>query len=349
VRDDIKSLQALRAIAAASVVYFHIGNSPVFGSFGVDIFFVLSGFVMAMVVARGQSASMFAAHRISRIVPLYWLLTTCVLVVALVTPQLLNSTTANGWNYVRSLLFLPYFKENGALHPMLAVGWTLNYEMFFYLCVLLALLIDRQRCLLLTAALIVVAYFGLGQWSDGGVFNAFFANTLLFEFLLGMVAFRLYHRGVLARLPMFAALSTALGCYVFMALAESHAVDETNRLLWYGLPALLLLLAALRLESLSLRGLQPLMTLLVALGNASYATYLSHFYVVEGVRKLIHPHFGVMNPDTLSGALAIMLVALLVGQFLYISVDKPLSGYVKRKLSAAGAAVRGKVAYSTPS
>lgn len=115
-QSSLHSLQVLRAIASTSVVYLHIGTIPQFGSFGVDIFFVISGFVMAMVIANGESARAFSVSRLSRIVPLYFILTTCLLLLAALKPELLNSTTANLTNYIKSLFFIPYFKENGALH-----------------------------------------------------------------------------------------------------------------------------------------------------------------------------------------------------------------------------------------
>jgi exopolysaccharide production protein ExoZ len=164
---EYKSLQILRAVAATSVVYFHIGRSPlapipspiaVFGSFGVDIFFVISGFVMAMVVANGHSARSFAIGRLTRIVPLYWILTTCLLLLAAVKPDLLIATTANLPNYLKSLFFIPYFKENGSLTPMLAVGWTLNYEMFFYLCIWISLVLVKRFYIQSTIIFVAVCY-----------------------------------------------------------------------------------------------------------------------------------------------------------------------------------------------
>lgn len=157
---NLKSLQILRAIAATSVVYFHIGATsvayfqiraiPLFGSFGIDIFFVISGFVMAMVIANGQSPRIFAVSRLTRIVPLYWIFTTCFLILAAIKPELLNSTTANITNYLKSIFFIPYLKEDGAQIPMIAVGWTLNYEMYFYVCIWLSIVVIRKLYILLT-------------------------------------------------------------------------------------------------------------------------------------------------------------------------------------------------------
>ena len=109
---NLKSLQILRFIAATSVAYLHIFVNPNFGSFGVDIFFVLSGFVIALVVSNKQSAKVFAISRLTRIVPLYWLLTTLLLFVIFFIPQYVHEATvasATFINYLKSLFFIPYF------------------------------------------------------------------------------------------------------------------------------------------------------------------------------------------------------------------------------------------------
>jgi peptidoglycan/LPS O-acetylase OafA/YrhL len=184
-QQKLSNLQIARAVASTSVVYFHIRRSPVFGSFGVDIFFVLSGFVIAMVVERGESAATFAANRISRIVPLYWLLTLGVFAVGSFSPSMLHSTTANAEQLVKSITFIPFFRANGDLYPLLGVGWSLNYEMFFYGCVLVAIVSQRRRWMLITTVLMMAAYLGLGILLDNRVTNEFFGTVRLAEFLFG--------------------------------------------------------------------------------------------------------------------------------------------------------------------
>ena len=88
IQHDFKSLQFLRAVASTSVVYYHIGSYPVFGSFGVDIFFVLSGFVMALLIDKKQDILEFSIGRISRIVPLYWIFTLILFFVIFIFPHL---------------------------------------------------------------------------------------------------------------------------------------------------------------------------------------------------------------------------------------------------------------------
>lgn len=330
---NLQSLQVLRAVAATSVVYFHIGAVPEFGSFGVDVFFVISGFVMAMIITGGQSPYTFAISRLARIVPLYWILTTGLLLLAAVKPELLNSTTADLGNYLKSLFFIPYFKENGLLRPMLHVGWTLNYEMFFYACIFVAIVAARRFYLPLTLLLLVLAYGVLGHGRNE-VAAGFFGSTLLFEFGFGLCAFELYRRRwpEVAGTP--ALIVVALLSYVLMAAAQVAEVDGP-RWLVFGIPSVLLVLALTGLERSLFSRRSPAFNALAAMGDASYATYLSHFYVVEAFRKIAAQKLHLLDPYTPSGVLVIVLCSLLVGQLLYVLVDQPLSRYCRKKALAA--------------
>jgi exopolysaccharide production protein ExoZ len=140
---NLPSLQILRFVAAFSVVLFHLGSGIAvelgssdnvfdFGTVGVDIFFVLSGFIISYTARPERGIGYFAIRRFARVVPLYWLLTLSVIAIVTIKPSLLNSTTVTYDAVVKSFLFIPYEKSSGAVQPLLFLGWTLCYEMFFY-------------------------------------------------------------------------------------------------------------------------------------------------------------------------------------------------------------------------
>ena len=330
---ELKSLQIIRAIAATSVVYFHIGALPRFGFFGVDIFFVLSGFVMALVVSQGQSAKKFAINRIARIVPLYWVLTTGILILAAIKPDLFASTTANLTNYLKSLLFIPYFNESGELYPMLAVGWTLNYEMFFYLSVWLCLALTLQqlnRVLFSVGFLLICAYLLIGNLKDDSAMATFFESSWLFEFLFGMICFKCYQLRILKSLQQWQLFFLSAFCYAVMVCAEVFAV-KLDRAVIFGLPSMLLILSAVSLEGSSVIE-SKIASLLCLIGNGSYATYLSHVPVLEGIRRIAHQNLNLIDPYQPVGVLTMLLASLFVGHFIYILIDKPLSNYFKYRV-----------------
>jgi len=112
--------------------------------FGVDLFFVISGFVM-VTVTRGKfqqsrQAVTFLYHRISRIYPLYWFYSLLVLVVFLLQPSFFNSSQFGQVNILASLLILPQKHL-----PLLMVGWTLVHEMYFYLIFFLLLFFPEKH------------------------------------------------------------------------------------------------------------------------------------------------------------------------------------------------------------
>lgn len=324
----LKSLQILRAVAATSVVYFHIGALPVFGSFGVDIFFIISGFVMSMVIANGQSASTFAISRLTRVIPLYWLFTTCLLVLASLKPELLNSTTADITNYLKSIFFIPYFKENGSLSPMLAVGWTLNYEMFFYVCIWLSIVTRRKIYIPLTLVLLTVPYIVFGKNSSSNVLRDFFGNSIIFELALGMLSYEIYKRNALRGLGRIPLLLISLLSYAFMVFAEVHSF-EVERVYLFGIPSVALVLSVTALENVTFIKHSTLANAFANIGHSSYATYLSHFFVVEGMRKIVFPKLHLANPYTPSGVLLIVGLSLAVGHVIHRLCDKPMNKYLK--------------------
>ena len=116
---------------------------------GVDIFFVISGFIMVYASSRwfgsAQSPRVFLAHRIARIVPLYWATTMLYLAVVLFAPALLNSEYLAPGFVISSFLFIPAARPDGLVQPLYSLGWTLNYEMFFYALFAIAIAFPRRR------------------------------------------------------------------------------------------------------------------------------------------------------------------------------------------------------------
>ena len=131
----IIGIQFLRFLAASLVVLTHTlgeyDDLRSFGGFGVDVFFVISGFVIYLITDSGHKN--FFVKRLIRIVPIYWLFTIGISIIALLEPQLLRSASFDVTQIIASLFFIPYWTENAGFAPILTLGWTLNFEMLFYL------------------------------------------------------------------------------------------------------------------------------------------------------------------------------------------------------------------------
>jgi exopolysaccharide production protein ExoZ len=296
----IKNIQALRAIAANGVLISHLfiveqkyghggeilSANAHLGAFGVDLFFVISGFIMAT-IARNASWQRFLFDRAMRILPPYWFYTTLVMIVSFYIPAYVNSSFEHPPSIWRSYLLIP-----DSVGPLLAVGWTLMHEMYFYFCFALIISLTgafkfRIASLLLiwTVAVICLdAVVQLTEISDPVV--AVITHPLTLEFIFGAAAGILIQRNNTA----FAASTFVAGIIIFMLLLSLSddalsLVDGQNwkRVISVGAPCALIVYGLVGIE---IRNKQTAPYWLVALGNASYSTYLSHVLVLSAIGRM---------------------------------------------------------------
>ena len=295
----LNSLQLSRAIAAWLVVYHHYmqgfhnfqWSTPAghffttVGKFGVDIFFVISGFIMYYTLARGNyTASEFVRRRLLRIVPAYWIATLAFLAVLHVFPS--PFTSLFGWNLsslALSLLFIPHANPAGiGQFPLLTIGWTLNYEMFFYVWLSLMLFLFRSAWFFSCAlSMIVLPLF----WQHDWPYSAILSSSLLYEFVIGMFVGHLYLRAEALGKSRSASVGTILllgGGLLYWAGAMHWSILDFSKTpyfwrwgdLTYHFSAAIFVCAALAFEQQvsTLRMLRALRYL----GDMSYSTYLVH-------------------------------------------------------------------------
>src|SRR6185503_17994995 len=228
-REQLDTVQALRAVAALCVIGMHIPAIER-GAFGVDLFFVISSLIVCHVAAPDPGR--FMLKRIFRVVPLYWLCTLALFAIAIVVPQLLGATRGDASELLKSLLFVPFVKSNGNIHPLLYLGWTLNYEMLFYGVFALALVLAPRRAHAAAVAALLTL-FALGHVVHfDSVPLRFWTAPIVIEFVFGIAAYHVWRSGVLARLPAPAALALALGAWLLMAALRA---DDTTRPWLWGL------------------------------------------------------------------------------------------------------------------
>lgn len=303
----LKNLQSLRALAAYLVVLLHcaplleaIGVEPgavKFGNAGVHLFFVISGFIIVHTTAPGASASVFLAKRVTRVAPLYWLVTFFVFGLALAAPSLFGATRADPVALLKSLFFIPFEKANGLMMPLVFVGWTLNYEMLFYLLFAGGLMAGRRGVWLVAAALAGLA--ALHPLAPRGVAR-FYTDPIILEFAGGMMLGLAYRRfaewrvDVPALVPIVAGLALMVAAQTFW--------PQLDLVVAYGGPSTLIVGGALLAEK---RGQALQAPLIQTLGAASYSIYLSHFFVTDAAEKVLG----------LTGASPLIAGALVVGAF----------------------------------
>ena len=332
------SIQYLRGVAAMMVVVFHALHetaglglpSPSLHILeaGVDIFFVISGFIMFYTTRRGMGTLEFYRHRIIRIVPLYWVMTSVVVVMMLAAPHLLQSARFDLGHVLASYVFIPWPHpvHPGVMEPALAPGWTLNFEMAFYLLFGLSLLIPRRAVGLTAMMLVLVAVAAsraLGPPAQS--IWSFYASGLVLEFGAGILLGMAFERLPPLPWPVPAALF-ALGWLGILAQANLESPGPW-RALAFGAPALLVVAGAVLLE----RGrTAPVLPAAVLIGDASYSIYLSHPLVLSAFaqvwRRLGLQHLPLALPLFLVAAGAAAAVA---GCVLFRLVERPLGGLAR--------------------
>jgi exopolysaccharide production protein ExoZ len=336
-RSDFLSIQYLRGLAALGVLLFHAsqraGGAFGAGAAGVDVFFVISGFIMWTVSARRAAGpGDFLLRRAGRIAPLYWTVTLLVVGLDLLRPSLFPNMRLDPPHVILSLLFLPHRDPTGDIAPVIVPGWTLNYECFFYVVFALTLVLPAgRRAWALTAALGGLCLLGLflphGRWAAVDTY----CDPLVLEFVAGAWLAKAAAAG---RLGSSAAAWAAIGAGVLIlaAVAVTGAdVRGWERLPYWGLPALLIVWGALSLEG---AGRMPAFAPLKRLGDASYSIYLAHGLALSLAFKLIG---GLGLPFAAQLALATPF-GVLAGLACYQLVERPLLAvfHGRRRSSAGG-------------
>ncbi len=320
----LRSIQALRALAALAVLLYHAcqwaDGAFLIGAAGVDLFFVISGFVIWLTLQdRGLTAGDFLRRRLWRVAPPYWIASLATLAAALAWPRLLQEVYPKPWHAILSLLFIPHLNPVKDCFPLLPTGWSLVYEMAFYLLAALCLgEPPRQRFGRLAWSLVGLMGLGMALALSGVLPQAYYlgANPMLMQFVAGMAIARTYvKRRLPGRAAGFALIGASAALYVGLSFFDFYT-SLWRPLLW-GAPATLLVLGAVSLEA---QGLAPRWRALGVLGAASYALYLWHWPVVVLVARLL-PHHG-----WLSGSLGCVL-SLAVGLAFWRFVERPLLAF----------------------
>jgi exopolysaccharide production protein ExoZ len=292
----LNNIQVLRAVAALAVLAHHVlaelqgrfgapshGLLESVGRAGVDLFFVISGFIMFHATQDGpQSPIRFWTNRVVRVAPLYWMATLLVAGLWLAGLAPFGVAKLDAQDVVTSLAFLPDVRADGSAYPVLAVGWTLVYEMYFYLLFGLCLMLRSQAATLgVLAGVFLASWLALALMANPPHMLAVYLQPITLEFVAGG-ALALGWRRLPAVLPAKAGRGIGYGlvCAGALALAPAAAwfgeainTDGALRLAVFGGPAVLIVAGALMLERAGAICHHPRLLLL---GAASYAIYLIH-------------------------------------------------------------------------
>ena len=352
---NFQSLQVLRGVACLLVVFFHaselyqqklgglfFGNIFFFGSAGVDVFFTLSGFIIAFTSfsSLGKPANIipFAIKRFIRIYPIYWIVITALLVMQLLAPAFYRS----GYSPDITSLFSTYLLLPA--HQMVnGVSWTLTNELFFYLVFSLAFLLPFPKLLIaiITGYMLLLPFVPAAYQQDG---NSTLLSLVFFpmniEFFLGVLVATFFHHlpARYARLVITTGIAWFIGGAVLYDLGIQVAEGTFNRVILFGFPSALVITGLVKLESL-----EPVHAGAVFRnpGDASYTLYLVHLPLLAAGAILLA--FTGAGPVMLHlMMLVLVLVITLLSIVIYRMVEKPMITNLNRLLIKPKVILNGK-------
>ncbi|QCB43841.1 acyltransferase [Sphingomonas sp. PAMC26645] len=345
----IAPIQWLRALAATLVLMMHasdmidsgpvaltgkfvpsVPNLSMFGASGVDLFFVISGFVMAQSLATADADSWrFLAKRWLRIVPLF----ACVSAVYMLIMHD-PLTVPAAW---MSITVLPVLDGAGYHVPALYPGWTLGFEFAFYAIVAVAMRAPQRRVETLLALTVALALIG-SVVHPGWAPLRLLLNPLLLEFALGVGAWMAWHSGISARYAtpalgigtVLLVVGIAFGLGVPLPLQIEVAVAGTSgfaRTWTWGIPWALVVVGVIdtvaegRFERVVAR-----------VGDASYSTYLTHPCLIA-LLWMVGGYAPTMSPYLF--ALAFIVASTMLGLAVHRWIERPLLARLQRRPSVS--------------
>lgn len=350
IRPQLNAIQFLRATAAILVAYAHsidlqmkyavsiqqhFYNLQNFGAFGVDIFFVISGFIISYSAERyigAKDAYAFLLHRFRRINPVYYIVTLLFIAIRLHSWIRDGHSSLTAPIILKSIFLLPVFDRTSFTPTLLFQAWTLSFEWLFYLLFLVTILVrtrHKERLLFIITITLLTA----GLFLHGADYRLqFITNPVLGEFMLGVLIYGCWSRVTIPKAAAWALLLTGTGLCIgeiikgFGELDNGvYTVDGSlafTRLFWWGIPAALLVAGCLFLEKKGSGGFARGNPLILLIGNSSYSLYLIN-PIVYSIASSIYYRKGILiNPDL---AIFVQLaLAIVVSILFYKWVEAPL-------------------------
>lgn len=356
----LPSIQILRGFAALLIVVWHSDlalelfdhdywrdASPVFRAqlypfwanhlnLGVDLFFCISGFIMTMLAVNTSTAKdgwIFLRNRVARIIPPYWFFTVLLLALYILAVPFhiwrLNGLLMH--DVPDTLLsFLLWPMKDG---PILAIGWTLIHEFFFYYFVFVIILVGQGRRLpyyLGVAALIGIVF----RFTGIEILNGYLLSDYYVEFFMGSLAF-VFHKRTMGFAP-----ALQIGAALLLFFLASYVLDQV-----LDTPAFYLttVISAGCISFLLISGLQGLHArrpltdsrcgrFFVRLGDASYSLYLSHWFILSALGQLAAPFSTAGRPFIIVWHVLAITVTILAAMLFAEWVELPLHRRILKAL-----------------
>ena len=347
-KKTLNLVQLLRGIASLLVVLMHttgtakeiwginfLGQIFKFGGAGVDIFFVLSGFIITYTSKKALKESSnfitFLKRRVIRIFPVYWIIITIFLLIQIALPAFYKTPyDLTLINLLNTYCLMPD-------HIMInSVSWTLTYELFFYILFSLAFLIRSQKILIILSCTYVLVLIFASSFLSYGFSNNRWISVIFYpmniEFFMG-IAVALLVPLINISISKFLIV---IGSILFIAAALISNLDYYlfrngfDRVIIFGIPSFCILLGVVRLE---LNKQYCIHNFLLYLGEASYSLYLIHLPLIVAAIKII-AKFKISN-NLILQLLAVFLIIMIciISIIFFKKIENPLINKLNRKIN----------------
>lgn len=351
----VTQIQALRAYAALSVVFYHLGGSLAseryfafghlnyftsFGYSGMLLFFVLSGFIIHQIHAgdfgHPQRFWRYSAKRLFRVFPLYLVLLFLILGFALATGIGAGGIPRDWSTFLATILLLPQNPDvvGGTGAPIIIVAWSLQYEMVFYAIMGLFILDRRIGWVVVCGLTVLWLIFRIGGRSD--IFPAFLQLKFFLFFFFGVASSVVYNSGFLTKqAPTLLRLAlAALALLYFASLAsmvategEFSLIDQFVTQVVIGIVASILIVGATAVERNSGRKAGRFVC---RLGDWSYSIYLLHFPVISAVSKAVRAVDFNFTTSAALVVLATLFLTIFASAILHNWIERPGMALARR-------------------
>lgn len=316
----LTNIQVLRGFAVLNVVFYHIisnaeiyGHPSIFFNFlkgwganGVDLFFVISGFLMIYIQhLKHKTPFDFFSDRVIRIVPTYWLFCALIAVLLLTVPALFKEMLFSASWFFSSLFFMSSIFEQR--DPIVFVGWTIEYEMLFYLLFAISIFAKTLSKSLVATILLILVFILI-----------FGAPSIMLEFVFGMLVGWVYvNKATPANIALASLLLGVSALLLSILIKDSGA----SRVVMYGIPSALIVFGCVNVGQIK-------SNFLTKIGDASYSIYLIQIFTIPAFYKLVKvSNVTLLHNDFL--AFICILGTVLAGLLLYGTFEVRISNLLK--------------------
>lgn len=341
----LSSINMIRTFSCLMIAVYHVTESAnahstglyltfELASPGFHLFLLISGVMLAVTVKPDETPLAFFLSRAVRIVPIYWVLTSVTLLMAITRPWLFYQIDLSVPSVISSFLFLPHANLGGVMQPILFVGWTLNYVMLFYLLCAVSRFAHARLQIPITIGLLITVIAG-ARFMPSETYREFYSNPILLELAMGCVL------GLILKNPDIARWAARTPMWPFAligiaGLAVATLLDPEGILqaISFGLAGAFLVFACAAQDLFR----KPLkLGLLNEGGKISYGIYLIHPLLLPVLAVLIFSQFGHGWPAIIILTTSLLILTVLLAWLSMKFFEVPVNLWLRRRLGLSSA------------